>query len=384
MNKYHIYILFIAFVSIFSSCKNRSKESKTLNQKNSFLEVLFNEDQFRLGGVEIARLEKRIMSEDIKLNGEIINTPSGKVIVSAVLGGNISSVNLIEGQYVKKGESLFEIENIEYVKLQKEYLRIKSDLTYLKTEYKRQEKLRKQNINSEKKFQKTTNEFHSAKANLKALEQILSSIGFDTHNISSENISSKLTIKAPISGNISIVNINNGSYVEAKDILLEIINNDKLLLKLNAFEKDFEHLSLGQSINFSTVKSDSFDNTATLSSIGQIINTDRTISLIGSIKSEGNFLSGMFVKAKIKTNTKERCVIMSDGVVDYKGIKYIIQLKNKTKDCYKFKLIPVKIAVVNDKYTSIELPDEFNIQESDVVVKNAYVILASLINSQEE
>lgn len=359
----------------------KTEESATLGLK----QIRFSTDQYKLADIETGKIEMRNLSNVIKLNGVIDVEPKGMATVSAPLGGYIKSAGLLPGQPVKKGQVLARIENQEIISMQQEYLESKGELEYLKEEYKRQEKLREEDINSAKTFQKATSEYKVMKARINGLEQKLALAGINISVLKNGKISRTANLYSPISGYIKASNVSIGKYVNPEDILFEIINPDEVHLALNAFEKDMAILQEGQNVRFSLANEDGFNRSAKIFLIGKSSEANRVISVHCHIKKEDEkgLLPGMYVKAWIEIGANKQTSVPTEAIVKLEGKDYLIFQKSESSDGYLFQFEQIKREIEQEGFTSISLPKTIQIEGSILVVKNAYSILSALINSEE-
>ncbi len=68
------------------------------------------------------------------------------------MAGFLKSTELLQGMKVSKGQVIAVLQNADYIQLQQDYMDYKSQLEYLDAEYKRQQELEKENVNSQKKI----------------------------------------------------------------------------------------------------------------------------------------------------------------------------------------------------------------------------------------
>src|SRR5690606_31542932 len=93
-------------------------------------------------------------------------------------------------------------------------------------------------------------EYHTTLARFEGLKKKLSQLNIIPDEITALSLKSTIAVYAPISGFITGVNAQNGSFLSPTDVAVSIINTDHLHLELNIFEKDVSRLKKGQSIRF--------------------------------------------------------------------------------------------------------------------------------------
>ncbi len=387
-----IIYLTIAICCLLSPACNKSTSIETEDEhheeaKNS---VELTAAQYVVAGIELGKVEQKNLSSLIKVNGVLETPPQSLVSISAVLGGFIKETNLLHGTQVKKGDVVVVMEHPDYVQLQQDYLESKSKLAYLEFEFSRQKGLREKNVSSLKVYQQTTADYKSMKANVNALEEKLALIGINVERLEkSEKISRTITIHSPINGYVSRVNVNIGKYVNPVDVMFEIVNTEHLHVDLTVFEKDIGKIKKGQKIRFTLPNEDDKERLASVYLIGRSISDDRTVKVHGHLDEEDEqFLPGMFVKALIEISNNTVNALPEEAIVQSEGKKYIFVFKGKRiekdQEMNDFKIVEIQKGITENNYTEVILPDTFDINSNQIVLKGAYALLSKMKVSGEE
>ncbi len=364
--KHFIYnILAITLALSFMNCGDSKKES---NNDASETEEISNNNikltkaQFEQSAMKLGGLEEKSFPVITKTNGMIDVPPENRAVVSAAMGGYIKKTPLLIGDIVKKGQALVTIENPEFVSLQQEYLEIKEQLVYLKSEYERQKTLFDENITSKKNYLKTQSEYKTAQAKYNGLRKQLSMLNISPANVENGTITTTATIYAPISGSITKVNVTKGTFVSPATPIMEIIDNDHIHIELSVFEKDIMKVKKDQRITFKIPEASTGTFEAEVHLIGTSINENRTIKVHGHPKDESknNFLIGMFVEASIFTDSIAAKAIPSEAIVAIDNSSYVLILESENGDEYTFKQIEVKTGSSYEGYTAIDATNTFD------------------------
>ena len=238
----------------------------------------------------------------VSFNGTLIVPPQNFASVTMLMGGIIRSVNLLPGNYVKKGTLLATLDNPDFISLQQTFLESQAQTEYLKSEYNRQLVLSKEEVASVKKMEQSKADYLSMKSKMEAAAAQLSLLGISTQSLSKNGIMPVLEIKAPVNGYIGKVKVNVGKYLNEGDILCEIINKQETLLRLTTYEKDLKDIRLGAKVWFRVNGMGTKTFEAKLISIGQEVDeTSRSLEVFAKVISEdANFRPGMYVTAQIE------------------------------------------------------------------------------------
>ena len=238
----------------------------------------------------------------VSFNGTLIIPPQNFASVTMLMGGIIRSTNLLPGSYVKKGTLLATLDNLDFISLQQTFLESHAQTEYLKSEYNRQLVLSKEEVASVKKLEQSKADYLSMKSKMEAAAAQLSLLGISTQSLSKNGIMPILEIKAPVNGYIGKVKVNVGKYLNAGDILCEIINKQETLLRLTTYEKDLKDIRLGAKVWFRVNGMGTKTFEAKLISIGQEVDeTSRSLEVFAKVISEDpTFRPGMYVTAQIE------------------------------------------------------------------------------------
>lgn len=223
------------------------------------------------------------------------------------MAGIIKSIAVIEGQYVKKGQSLATFQSIEYnnlrlqkAKLTEEIQQAKVTKEYLSIDFNRQKELSDENITAKKIFQKISADFDAIKSKIENLEHQIQILE-QTISLSGRENSTTIAIVAPISGYITAVNVKIGSSVAPNTSLFSIVDNSKMHVDLLVYEKDLFKIKVGQNVRFVLTNRGNQEIMGNIFSIGQAFqNETKSVAVHADINnSKAGLISGMYVSALI-------------------------------------------------------------------------------------
>ena len=357
-------ILIFSVVLSLSSCGNGDVQNEQITQQKAGMadeRIFVSKAQFEHSNMTLGGIEEQLFHATIKTRGMIDVPPENRAVVNATMGGYIKATPLLIGDEVRKGQSLVTIENPEFVSLQQEYLEIKEQLTYLRSEFERQKTMVAENITSQKSFLQAESAFKTANARYNGLRKQLTMLNISPSNVEAGAISSVTTIYAPIAGSVTKMNVNRGTYVSPATAILEIINNEHIHLELSVFEKDIMKLKKGQKINFKIPEASTETYKAEVHLIGTVIENDRTIRVHGHIENEleANFLTGMFVEADIITDSVLVKALPETAIVGIEDRDYVLLLNERTADGYYFERVIAETGDSMDAYTEITNPQVY-------------------------
>ena len=143
-----------------------------------------------------------IPPEFLTAAGTLVIPSADIVLITSQYAGLLKSVFIHPGGYIKKGDALANIENIEFLRLQQQYLEAKSEFFYYGEDLKRQGGLAIENATSVKKMQLAQRDYQTSEIRLRSLEKQLELIGFHTDSLDADHLSSNIILRAPASGYI--------------------------------------------------------------------------------------------------------------------------------------------------------------------------------------
>ena len=245
------YILSILiFVSLLlASCQQKEKTSAELiKEKKALLKT--KRGEFRELKTIIKKIETELDSLDPKFKKEkprtLVTTEvirptnfdrfielqsaiegEDMVAASSETGGRIISLNVKEGQYVKKGQL---VATIDLEAINKQIAELEKTLELADDVFQRQKRLWEQNIGSEIQFLK-------AKNDKERLEKSLETIRYQL---------TKGNVYAPISGTVEMVISKNGEMAGPGTPIIQILNTNKVKVVANVPEKFLREVRKGQ------------------------------------------------------------------------------------------------------------------------------------------
>jgi cobalt-zinc-cadmium efflux system membrane fusion protein len=109
--------------------------------------------------MRVDTLKLRNMGEYVEANGELEVPPQNEATVTAIIGANVQSIKVIEGDKIKKGQVLAYLSHPDIIDVQTEYSSNWNQLQFLTSDYERQKKLYDENVGSGKEFQRIKSEY---------------------------------------------------------------------------------------------------------------------------------------------------------------------------------------------------------------------------------
>lgn len=341
--------------------------------------VSISDAQQRSVGIEVGTPAFENISGVLTLQGKIDVPPQSTISLSFPLGGYLKSTRMLPGMHVRKGEVLAELEDMQFIQLQQDYLTAKEKLLLAESEFNRQRDLNASKASSDRVFQQARAEMETQRILTSALGQKLEVIGIDPAKLKADKISKSVSIKSPINGFISKVNVNVGKYTSPTDMLFELVNPNDIHLVLNVFEKDLGALSVGQRVNAFTNGDPTKKFRAEIILITKSLDQDRMAEVHCHFeKYSSTLVPGMFMNGEVSVSNKKALTVPEDALVRWEN-KFYVFTENGSGH---FEMKNVTPGVINDGKQQIEAN---GIDDSTkLVIKNAYALLMKIKNTEKD
>jgi len=381
MKKY--YYLFIVSCAILTACST-NEPVKEVKKAAVVSQVVFNSKQLKSAAIQEGLAAKEMVGLTIFANGTIEVPPQNKTIIAAQFGGFIKSLSVLDGMVVKRGQTLFTIEDPELIQLQQDYLEVVGNLEYLEAELERQKILVNQDAGSLKSLQMAKAQYSAAAAKRSGLSAKLDMAGVNKKQLNAGNLQRTISVTSPFDGVVTKVAVNVGSYALPTDHLLEIIDLKHAHAEVIVFEKDLKHLKIGQKVNLNFTDGNKVA-TASVFLVGSEIGANRTVKVHCHLDKENSKITpGSYFKASIFTDPKEHFCVPSEAIVELNGKNVVFFSKIGAKDKKIFYPAVVNVLANENHKTAFEFEDENYSYTSPIVLKGAYDILSALLMQSEE
>ncbi|CAM4237314.1 efflux RND transporter periplasmic adaptor subunit [Flavobacterium terrigena] len=372
----NIYLVLILALTIACQSKKEEIVTETAVKENV---VELTKNQLDNSKIKIGSLTNTSLSSTIKVNGKITLAPNAMASVSMPLGGYIKNIKVMPGMVIGKGQILAVIEDQSYVQIQQDYLTTKQQLAYASKDFARQKELNSSQAVSEKNYQLAESEYAKQRITLKSLEEKLKLIHINPASLTSNTISKSVNIYAPISGMVTKIDVNIGKYVNATDMLFQIMDNQSMYAKINVFEKDAANLAIGQKIKvYTNTQPDVFYETK-IEFVNKSYSDENAIEVYAKISNTTKkLIPGNYINAIIQFDNNNAYIVNNDAIVDFEDKKFVfVQDANKNS----FSMQEVQIGIVTDKVSEIRNYEAF--QNKKIVISDAYTLLMVLKNKEE-
>lgn len=305
--------------------------------------------------VELATVKMAVIPNVATATGNLVANQS--TIISPKVNGYVTAIDYQEGEYVKAGQTLIELDN----QSEKENLNsAKTALALSKLQYDRNKNLLKRGLITHDVYYNSKVTFQQNKATVTS----------DKTNLANK------TIKAPFSGTIGARNISVGDFVTTGTKLTTLVDSEKLRVEYSLPTIYLSHLKLGQPILITSNEFPGEKIMGNVSYISSSIDSDtQTINIHGTLKNENDELKpGEFVDITQELGPPKKAItIPTQSLFASLNSYYVYSVKNN-------KAIKIPVKVGNKFENRVEITKGLKPGDKIVVAGQQYLSENKLVN----
>lgn len=358
---------------------NAGLESKKLH---------LSQQKFEAMELKVDSLPTKSLTGLVEANGQLEVPPQNEAAITAIIGANVTSIKVIEGDKVSKGSMLGYLSHPDLVKLQTDYTSAYNRMNFLEKEYNRQKRLYEAEVASGRKFQETESDYNSMKGMVNGLESQLQLLRLNLDQLRNGKVYNQVPVVSPINGYVEKVNIKVGQFVQQQTEMFEIVNTEHIHADLMVYEKDVSKVKEGQTVEFNIESLPESDLSAKIYSVGKTFEQNpKAVHVHAEIENrEGNLFPGMYLTAKIATSKNKVTALPEEAVITEDGEPYIFTAKNVTEnDEEEWALSPLKVVTgqADDGWIEIKLLQPLG-KGQMVVWNKAYYLISEMKKGETE
>jgi cobalt-zinc-cadmium efflux system membrane fusion protein len=212
--------------------------------------VTLNEQQSSDLSIETTVVERKNTEFPVIVSGSVVAAPEHVAFISTPVSGRITKIYAHEGEEVRRGEPLLEMESLEYAELAANFMEARAEKLYLEQQVNRLSSLVEKRISPQSSLDRAQADLSRADARIRSSRARLQAIGIDEETINSWNGGSEsekavLTMYATIDGKINHHLIDLGQAVNANEMLMDLVNNEQVLIRGFVDPNDISYLQTG-------------------------------------------------------------------------------------------------------------------------------------------
>lgn len=332
--------------------------------------------------IKVDSIPKKTFSDRVKANGHLEVPPQNEATVTAVVGANVTNINVIEGDKVEKGQVLAYLSHPNLAELQTRYIQAYHRFEYLKQELKRQKKLYDEEVGSGKIYQQTQADFNAKKGEVSGLESQLKQLSLSLSRLRKGELYQRVPVVSPIDGYVEKVRVQIGQYASPQKDLVSIIDNDHVHADLMVYEKDVHKVHEGQNIEFTVESAPNDTLEAEIYSVGKKFEEQpKAVHIHAEIKNKkDNLIPGMYIKAIIATSKKDHRAVPESSIVNNNGKSYIFKAEkrnNNDDSQWDFQPVQITTGATENGFTQIAFKQKVP-EKARFAMNKGYYLIAEL------
>jgi membrane fusion protein, heavy metal efflux system len=372
-----------------TAAEGENTEEHGEHEEGPLTEVSITPEQAKVLGLTTGKVMRKSLGNNVKVNGFLDLYPQDQAKVNSFIGGNLSSIYVVEGDRIKKGQTLARLEHPDYLQMQQELQQSTSELNYLKTEFERKEKLYKEEISSGREFQKARSEYYSTLAKINGLKAKLKLLNLNVNKVVAGELFPTVPVVSPIDGFIGEVYVSIGDYADPGVTMFYLTNNAMTHVDFRVYEKDIYKISVGQKAYFTIANKPGELIEAHIQTIGRTFEDDpKAIHVHALIDSKvtTNLLPGLYVEGRIVESEKMMDVLPEEAIVT-EGSRSFVFIKavhdnegdgDGDGDHLTFEVKDVTIGIRDAGFVEVTFAESLP-ENAEIVFNGAYMLSSELI-----
>jgi len=253
------------------------------------------------------QIEGQEVVDDIEVVGTLYANES--VELRSEVSGRMEKIHFEEGEQVKKGELLFEV---DATKLLADVNQSKANFNLAKADLDRSQDLFKKRTISSQEFDQAKAEFQAREAELARLSQLLR----------------EARVEAPFDGFLGSRRISPGQYISVGDSVTSLVSADPIKLEFEVPERYLARLAVGQTVNVTVAPFPGKTFKAEVYFISPQIDIDSRTAQVKALidNPDARLRPGMFANLKLVLDVRADAVVIPQSAIMYSQEGQIVYL----------------------------------------------------------
>jgi membrane fusion protein, heavy metal efflux system len=234
--------------------------SFSANASRSATPQLFSIPQDQMSHVQVLTIEPTTIRRTLRLNGTVAYNAFNTTPVITQVGGPVSRILVVPGEYVKAGQPMLEVSSPDYSQMLDAYLKAADSNRLTQINYARAQDLYQHHAIALRDLQQAESDNYQARADLNAAEQGLKILGIKNPSSLEKSPSlAQVPVLAPIAGEVVERLVSPGQVVQAGQTQAFTISNlSTVWVMANIYQADLAYVHRGDDV---AVHTDAYPNT---------------------------------------------------------------------------------------------------------------------------
>lgn len=241
-------VLVVGLVFHFARSKKEvGAETKQPTRDVPYLDgkwIRYSAEYAKRAGIEVTPVERSNLAPVVSVTGTVTFDPEKQAAIGARIAGRVRQIIKLEGDTVKVGDVLAEIESAELGQAQASLIAAKAHATVATANEKRERELAEARISSNREAELASANAVSARSELQAAEQRVRALGG-----TAEGTPGILRLTTPIAGRVIERHVSRGQSVEATFTAFRVADLSSLWVQLAVFERQLTAIHNGDAVD---------------------------------------------------------------------------------------------------------------------------------------
>ena len=388
MFKHKISIAAIALSLFAGSCgsnENTPQPEATTPHEHTNGHILVTQEKLRNGGVELGNISEQRIAQTITLNGSIALHPEHTAQVSASSDGVVEQILISLNAAVQKGQAVARVRKADLLDLQQQYLELNDRLPLLQSEYERYKGLQSADATAAKNLQRAESEWRSAQTTKQVLAAKLRQYQINPEQLRADNLSTALTLYAPVSGVVTAISSNVGAAVQLGTPICAIADLSQVHADFWVYEQDLGKIKNGQTAAVRLSGSGETLN-AQVYAIDPVLDAEKRAARVHlrlNARPQG-LTVGAYAEAQVALAENAPAPAVPDAAIVREGeTEYIFVVEKEGADGIEFSKVSVIRSGAANGFVAIR-PQTALPAGAKIVLKGAYYVSAEGAEIGEE
>ncbi|HMJ53196.1 MAG TPA: efflux RND transporter periplasmic adaptor subunit [Polyangiaceae bacterium] len=241
-------VLVVGIILYWSrSKKGVSAETKPQGRDVPYLDgkwIRYSAEYAKRAQIEMTPAERSNLAPVVSVTGTVTFDPEKVAAVGARIAGRVRQIFKLEGDPVKAGDVLCEIESAELGQAQATLLSARAHAAAATTHEKRERELAEARISSNREAELAAANAVSARADLQAAEQRVRALGGVA-----DGTPGILRLSTPLAGKVIERHVSRGQSVEATHTAFRVADLSSIWVQLAVFERQLTAIQQGDAVD---------------------------------------------------------------------------------------------------------------------------------------
>lgn len=237
----------------------------------------------------------------VEVPAELVSVPDRRATIGSRVAGRVVAVHANVGDAVDADGALVELESHDVGRARADLIAAGARVEVARRAARRARQLREDRIGSDRAVEEAKGALDIARADLQAARARLRTYGVEEKAVSPD-VPGHVVLSSPIAGTVIARRAHLGQWVEAADVLVEVVDLDALWLRGAVNESQLRYVAIGEPVDVEVRAYPGEAFTGTVDQIaGSLDERTRSIAVRIVLENPGHRLKpGMFATARIR------------------------------------------------------------------------------------